>query len=64
MAVTATFLPGSGTLSVFGDGLDNTIITSRNAAGEILSMAAPCRSRRHSNCRQYRADPGVRPGRQ
>jgi Ca2+-binding RTX toxin-like protein len=36
MAVTATFLPNSGTLMVLGDGLDNTIVTSRNAAGQIL----------------------------
>jgi Ca2+-binding RTX toxin-like protein len=35
-AVTATFQPGSGTLSVFGDALDNTITVSRNAAGAIL----------------------------
>jgi Ca2+-binding RTX toxin-like protein len=35
-AVTATFLPGSGTLSVLGDSLDNTITISRNAAGNIL----------------------------
>src|SRR6266508_1311357 len=36
MAVTASFLPGAGILSVFGDNLDNTITTSRNAAGQIL----------------------------
>ena len=36
MAVTATFLPNSGTLTEFGDSLDNTIVTSRNAAGQIL----------------------------
>ena len=35
-AVTASFLAGSGTLSVFGDNLDNTITISRNAAGQIL----------------------------
>src|SRR5688572_8925671 len=35
-AVTASFLPGAGTLTVFGDALDNTITVSRNAAGEIL----------------------------
>ena len=33
-AVTATF--NSGTLSVFGDSLDNSITISRNAAGQIL----------------------------
>src|SRR5262249_33923760 len=34
MAVTASF--SNGTLTEFGDTLDNTITTSRNAAGEIL----------------------------
>ena len=36
MAVTATFTPPSGVLSVFGDSLNNTITTSRNAAGNLL----------------------------
>jgi Ca2+-binding RTX toxin-like protein len=36
MAVTATFSPGAGFLSVFGDGLGNSITVSRNAAGTIL----------------------------
>lgn len=36
MAVTASFAPGAGVLSVHGDGLDNTIEVSRNAAGQIL----------------------------
>src|SRR3954449_9817598 len=35
-AVTATFLPGAGILSVFGDALDNNITVSRDAAGKIL----------------------------
>src|SRR5262245_18015812 len=35
-AVTATFLPGASTLSIFGDALDNTITVSRDAAGKIL----------------------------
>jgi Ca2+-binding RTX toxin-like protein len=35
-AVTASFLPGSGTLSVNGDNLNNTITISRNAAGQLL----------------------------
>ncbi|HJZ93543.1 MAG TPA: hypothetical protein VKE40_21885, partial [Gemmataceae bacterium] len=35
-AITATFLPGAGTLSIFGDSLDNTITVSRNLAGAIL----------------------------
>src|SRR3954464_5609152 len=36
MAITATFLPASGLLSVFGDSLDNTVTSSRNAAGAVL----------------------------
>ena len=36
MAVTASFLPAAGTLSVLGDSLDNTITTNRDAAGTIL----------------------------
>ena len=36
LAVTATFMPGAGVLTVFGDNLDNTITVSRNAAGNIL----------------------------
>jgi len=35
-AVTGTFIPGSGILSVFGDAVNNTIDLSRNAAGQIL----------------------------
>jgi Ca2+-binding RTX toxin-like protein len=35
-AVTASFLPGTGTLSIFGDVLNNAITVSRNAAGNIL----------------------------
>src|SRR5262245_58581723 len=35
-AVTATFLPGASTLTIFGDALDNTITVSRDAAGKIL----------------------------
>jgi Ca2+-binding RTX toxin-like protein len=35
-AITATFTPGSGVLSIIGDALDNTIAVSRNAAGNIL----------------------------
>jgi Ca2+-binding RTX toxin-like protein len=37
MAVTASFLAKTGTLSVFGDSLDNTITESRDAAGNILT---------------------------
>lgn len=36
LAVTAFFTPGTGTLSVTGDGLDNNIEVSRNAGGAIL----------------------------
>jgi Ca2+-binding RTX toxin-like protein len=36
MAIKAKFSPGAGSLSVFGDGHDNTITTSRDAAGRIL----------------------------
>jgi Ca2+-binding RTX toxin-like protein len=36
MAVTAQFTPGTGTLTEFGDNLDNNIVTSRDAAGNIL----------------------------
>ena len=36
MATNATFSPSAGLLSEFGDNQDNTIITSRDAAGNIL----------------------------
>ncbi|MBR1277074.1 S-layer family protein [Bradyrhizobium sp. AUGA SZCCT0283] len=36
MAVTATFTPAAGLLSEFGDTLDNSIVTGRDAAGNIL----------------------------
>jgi Ca2+-binding RTX toxin-like protein len=36
MAITATFFPNSRELFVYGDGTDNTITASRNAAGVIL----------------------------
>ena len=36
MAVIATFSPASATLTEFGDSLDNTIVTSRDAAGKLL----------------------------
>jgi Ca2+-binding RTX toxin-like protein len=35
-AITASFTPGAGVLTVFGDALNNTIAVSRNAAGNIL----------------------------
>ena len=34
MAITASFLPGAGVLSVFGDSLGNTVRASRDAAGK------------------------------
>ena len=36
MAVTASFSAATGTLTVFGDALNNNIVISRNAAGQIL----------------------------
>ncbi|MBI1831617.1 MAG: hypothetical protein HYR84_09230, partial [Planctomycetes bacterium] len=35
-AITASFLPGAGLLTVFGDAQANTITVSRDAAGKIL----------------------------
>ena len=36
LAVTASFSAAAGTLTVFGDSLNNTIDVSRNAAGQLL----------------------------
>ena len=36
MAIKASFSPGAGLLSVFGDSIDDTITIGRNAAGTIL----------------------------
>src|SRR4051812_42002201 len=36
LSVTASFSPTAGVLSVFGDQLDNTIVVSRDAAGQIF----------------------------
>src|SRR5215510_13537037 len=36
MAIKASFSPTAGLLSVFGDSLDDTIVMSRDAAGNIL----------------------------
>jgi Ca2+-binding RTX toxin-like protein len=36
MAIKATFSSGAGMLTEFGDAIDNTIVTSRDAAGNIL----------------------------
>src|SRR5262245_39603854 len=35
-SVNALFAPGAGVLSVLGDNLDNNIVVSRDAAGNIL----------------------------
>jgi hypothetical protein len=35
-AVTASFVPSAGLLTVFGDSQDNNIVVSRDAAGHIL----------------------------
>ena len=36
MAIKASFSPSAGLLSVFDDNLNNTIVASRDAAGNIL----------------------------
>ena len=36
MAITATFSPSAQVLSEFGDQVDNAIVTSRDAAGQIV----------------------------
>ena len=36
MAITASFTPGAGLLSVFGDNLENAVTISRNVAGLIF----------------------------
>src|SRR6266849_5786043 len=36
MAIKATFFPTAGLLSELGDGVDNTIVTSRDAAGQLF----------------------------
>src|SRR5260221_6793042 len=36
MAIKATFFPSAGILSEIGDGVDNTIVTSRDAAGQLF----------------------------
>ena len=37
MAVKANFFPTAGLPSVFGDNLDDTVVTSRDAGGQIVS---------------------------
>jgi Ca2+-binding RTX toxin-like protein len=36
MTITAAFIPGAGSLTVFGDAQQNNIVTSRDAAGNLL----------------------------
>jgi RTX calcium-binding nonapeptide repeat (4 copies) len=36
MAIRSRFIPGIGFLETFGDGLDNNVTISRNAAGQLL----------------------------
>src|SRR4051794_4856716 len=36
LAITASFSPTAGILSVFGDANNNTIVVSRDAAGQLL----------------------------
>ena len=61
LSVTATFVPGAGALSIFGDNLDNNIAVSRDAAGNILiNGGAVAINGGSANGRQYCADPGIR----
>ncbi|MBV8110873.1 MAG: hypothetical protein JO012_14040 [Hyphomicrobiales bacterium] len=36
MAIKATFSPAAGLLCELGDGVDNTIVTRRDAAGQLF----------------------------
>ena len=47
LAVTASFLPAAGVLSVFDDANNNTIVVSRDAAGW---------NGRFNHCQQHRRD--------
>jgi hypothetical protein len=52
MAIKATFSPTAHLLTEFGDTLDNTIVTSRDAAGQILvNGGGRTRPGRHSHGR-------------
>ena len=64
-SVNATFSPGAGILTVFGDALDNSISASRNAAGNILinGGAVPVLGGTPTVANTA-PDPDVRPGRQ
>jgi len=45
MAIKATFSPTARLLTEFGDTLDDTIVTSRDAAEQILVNGGPYPSR-------------------
>ena len=65
MAITASFSKGTGVFTEFGDNLDNTITTSRDAAGNILvnggAVTIPGDKPTVANTT---LDSGIRPGRQ
>ncbi len=55
MAIRSRFIPGTGMLATFGDDLDNNIVISRNAAGQLLvNGGAVAIHRRHADGRQHR----------
>ena len=63
MAIKASFSPGAGLLSVFGDAAKNTVTVSRNAAGSLLvNGGAVSVAGGNHDSRQYRRDRGVRAG--
>ena len=65
MAITASFFPSAGVLSVFDDNLNNTIVASRDAAGNILiNGGAVAVTGGTADGRQHLHDPGVRHRRQ
>jgi hypothetical protein len=65
MAVSANFVPGTGVLTTTGDDLDNTMTTSRNAAGSILvNGGAVAIVGGTPTVRQYHPDQHVGPRRQ
>jgi len=51
MAIKSTFSPTAQLLTELGDSLDNTIVTSRNAAGQILVNGGAVPIHRHSHGR-------------
>ena len=65
MAIKANFSQGAHLLSEFGDSADNTITTSRDAAGQILvNGGAVSIVGGPATVANTALDPGVRPGRQ